>query len=68
MSRILSAQVCTFNNVTCGSFTALNQRGYLKVQVENTGYIAAAYSVQARRSPALYCCMHSAAGSSAVQQ
>ena len=28
------------------SFTALNQRGYLKVQVDNMGYIAAAYSVQ----------------------
>ena len=48
--RILSAQVCTFDNATCGSFTALNQRGYLTVQVRNIGFAAAAFTTEARPS------------------
>ena len=38
-------QVCQFGNVTCGGFTALNDHGYLQVSLQNTGAIAAAYTV-----------------------
>ena len=44
--QVISATMCTFNNATCGGFTALNQRGYLTAVVRNSGYIAAAYTVE----------------------
>ena len=44
--QVISATMCTFNNATCGGFTALNQRGYLTVVLRNSGYIAASYTVQ----------------------
>ena len=44
--QVISATMCTFNNASCGGFTALNQRGYLTVVLRNSGYIAAAYTVQ----------------------
>ncbi|KAK9805195.1 hypothetical protein WJX72_005302 [[Myrmecia] bisecta] len=43
--KILSTQVCTFDNVTCGGFVALTQRGYLHATVQNVGFIPAAYTV-----------------------
>lgn len=43
--KILSAQVCQFNNATCGSFQALTQRGYLTATVQNAGSIAATFIV-----------------------
>jgi len=43
----LPPQVCQFGNATCGGFTALNDRGYLQVALQNAGAIAAAYTVTA---------------------
>ena len=43
---VLSAVLCSFDNATCGSFTALNQRGYVNVLFQNTGYIDASYTVE----------------------
>jgi hypothetical protein len=48
--KILSAQVCQFNNATCGSFQALTQRGYLTATVQNAGSIAAAFIVSVRHA------------------
>ena len=38
-------QVCQYADVSCGSFTAGNQHGYLQVDVANTGCIPASYTV-----------------------
>ncbi len=46
-------QVCQFGNATCGGFTALNDRGYLQVALQNAGAIAAAYTVTASTSSAM---------------
>ena len=45
--EIVSAEVCSFNNVTCGegAFASLSDRGYLHVQIRNIGYISAEYTV-----------------------
>ena len=51
--QIISATMCTFNNATCGGFTALNQHGYLFVIVRNSGYIASSYTVQVWDAPAV---------------
>ena len=40
-------QVCQFGNATCGGFTALNDRGYLQVALQNAGAIAASFTVTA---------------------
>lgn len=48
--KIQSAQVCQFNNATCGSFQALTQRGYLTATVQNAGSIAAAFIVSVRHA------------------
>lgn len=42
----MRAQVCQFNNATCGSFQALTQRGYLTATVKNTGAISGGYFVE----------------------
>jgi hypothetical protein len=46
--RSLLPQVCQFGNVTCGGFTALNDRGYLQVSLQNAGAIAASFTVTVR--------------------
>lgn len=46
--RILSAQVCQFNNASCGSFQALTQRGYLTATLQNTGSLAASFTISVR--------------------
>ena len=43
---VLSAALCTFNNASCGAFTALNQRGYVHAVFKNTGYIAASFTLE----------------------
>ena len=45
--EIVAAEVCSFNNVTCGegAFASLSDRGYLHVQIRNIGYISAEYTV-----------------------
>lgn len=45
--KILSWQVCTFDNVHCGSFEAIAGQGYLQVEVENTGSVPADFIVSA---------------------
>ena len=42
---IHALQVCQYADVSCGGFTAGNQHGYLQVDVANTGYIPASYTV-----------------------
>ena len=39
-------QVCQFNNVSCGTFQAVTQTGYLTVLCQNVGAIAADYQLQ----------------------
>ena len=39
--KIISSEVCTFNGVLCGGFTAISGTGFLKVGVQNTGAVAA---------------------------
>ena len=39
-------QVCQFNNVSCGTFQAVTQRGYLTILTQNVGTIAADYQLQ----------------------
>lgn len=46
---VISAVLCSFNNASCGGFTALNQHGYLHAVIQNTGYIDASYTVEVRR-------------------
>ena len=48
---VVSAVLCSFNNATCGSFTALNQHGYLHVVIQNTGYIASSYTAEVCNLP-----------------
>ncbi|CAD7695017.1 unnamed protein product, partial [Ostreobium quekettii] len=43
--EILRAMVCVFANVTCGGFEALTDRGYLGVEIKNTGFIDSDYKV-----------------------
>ena len=40
--------MCRFGNITCGGFTALNDRGYLQVSLQNAGAIAASFTVTVR--------------------
>jgi len=44
-------QVCQFNNVSCGTFEAVTQRGYLTILTQNIGAIAADYQLQVRPYP-----------------
>ncbi|KAK9858858.1 hypothetical protein WJX84_008886 [Apatococcus fuscideae] len=44
---ILAGRVCAFANATCGSFVAITQTGYLQVSVQNAGYIASSYTLEA---------------------
>ncbi|KAL4525230.1 hypothetical protein Ndes2526A_g07307 [Nannochloris sp. 'desiccata'] len=41
--KILSSEVCTFDGVHCGGFTAISGTGFLKVKVQNTGAVAAEF-------------------------
>lgn len=41
--KIISSKVCRFNNVTCGSFQAITGRGYLHLQVQNSGELVAEF-------------------------
>lgn len=43
---VLSAVLCTFDNASCGSFTALNQRGYVHTVFKNIGTIDSSYTVE----------------------
>eukprot|EP00210_Caulerpa_lentillifera_P005322 g5085.t1 len=43
--QILNAAVCAFNNASCGAFESLSDRGYLHVEIQNTGYIASEYTI-----------------------
>lgn len=45
--KILSWQVCTFDNVHCGSFEAIAGQGYLEVEVQNIGSVPADFIVSA---------------------
>ncbi len=49
-----AAQVCQYADVKCGGFVALSDKGYLQVDVRNTGYIASSYYVTVRA-----CCVFS---------
>ncbi|KAL4437103.1 hypothetical protein ABPG75_004242 [Micractinium tetrahymenae] len=44
-AAIESVQVCTFDGKFCGGFESLATRGYLLVDVKNTGYVAADFTV-----------------------
>jgi len=41
--KILSSEVCTFDGVICGGFTAISGTGFLKCKVQNTGAVAAEF-------------------------
>jgi len=41
------AQVCAFNDASCGSVAAMNSRGYLRVTLANEGVIAADFTATA---------------------
>ena len=41
--------MCQFGNATCGGFTALNDRGYLQVSLQNSGALASSFTVTVRR-------------------
>lgn len=43
--RISNASLCTFDGAVCGGFQAGASRGYLSAIVENTGHIAAAFTL-----------------------
>ncbi|KAL4424812.1 hypothetical protein ABPG77_000852 [Micractinium sp. CCAP 211/92] len=44
-ASIENVQVCTFDGQFCGGFESLATRGYLLVDVKNTGYVPADYTV-----------------------
>ena len=52
----MRAQVCQFNNATCGSFQALTQRGYLTATVKNTGAISGGYFVEVQGYHFVFIC------------
>ncbi len=41
--KIVFSEVCTFDEVMCGGFTAISGTGFMKVQVQNTGAVAAEF-------------------------
>ena len=41
--KILSSEMCTFDRVQCGGFTAISGTGFLNVKVQNTGAVAAEF-------------------------
>ncbi len=41
--KILSSEVCTFDGVRCGGFTAISGTGFLNIKVQNTGAVAAEF-------------------------
>lgn len=41
--KILSSEMCTFDGVQCGGFTAISGTGFLKIKVQNTGAVAAEF-------------------------
>ncbi|KAG1674972.1 hypothetical protein FOA52_014767 [Chlamydomonas sp. UWO 241] len=43
--NISGAQICTYGESRCGGFEAGASRGYLKVNVTNTGYVAASFTL-----------------------
>jgi hypothetical protein len=45
--KIMSAEVCTFDDASCGGFQAIATRGYLRVALQNTGPVAAEFRVGA---------------------
>jgi hypothetical protein len=56
--QVLAARLCAFNNATCGGFQALAQHGYLSAQVQNTGSIAADYTITVCALPTRACKTH----------
>ena len=49
--QVVAARLCAFHNATCGGFQALTQHGYLSAQIQNTGSIAADYTISVRTHP-----------------
>jgi hypothetical protein len=43
--RINSAEICQFSGMRCGGFEAGSSRGYLIVNLTNTGYLNASYTL-----------------------
>lgn len=44
-ARILKLEVCSFDGKKCGGFESMTTSGFLNVEVENTGFVAADYAV-----------------------
>lgn len=51
-AEIISIEVCTYDGKICGGFEAMAARGYLRVEVRNSGYVSSDYTITVNKCTA----------------